>query len=150
MRAVVMRVHSASVSIDGQIAGQIDKGFLVLLGVGAQDTEADARYLAGRICKLRVFEDTSGKMNIAPADAQASLLVISNFTLYGDCAPSRRPSFSRAAPPAMAISLYELFLETCRATGLPVASGIFGADMQVASVNDGPVTLILDTQEMHS
>lgn len=149
MRAVVTRVRSASVTIDGEVAGQIGQGFLVLLGVGSGDTSREAAYMADRICKLRVFEDDTGKMNVSPADAGASLLVISNFTLYGDCA-SRRPSFTRAAAPATAIPLYEEFVALCRSFGLPTQTGRFGADMQVASVNDGPVTLVLDTQEMHS
>ncbi len=146
MRAVVTRVTEASVAIDGKIVGQIGKGFLVLLGVREGDTEEIAKKIADKICGLRVFEDENGKMNINPADAGASLLIVSQFTLYADC-KSRRPGFSNAARPETAIPLYELVIAECRARGFTVETGEFGADMKVASVNDGPVTILLDSEE---
>ena len=145
MRAVVTRVSSASVKIDGVCAGSIGTGFLVLLGVGKDDTDADAQKLADKVCGLRVFEDENGKMNRNLAAAEGSLLVISQFTLYADL-HSRRPGFTDAARPEIAKPLYELFLEECRRRGFSVEHGRFGADMKVSSVNDGPVTLIFDTQ----
>ena len=147
MRAVVTRVKSASVEIEGEIHGAIGKGFLVLLGVHQDDTEAEALKIADKICGLRVFEDEAGKMNVNPADAGAALLIISQFTLFADC-KSRRPGFSRAARPETAIPLYEKVLAACRARGMTVATGVFAAEMQVASVNDGPVTILLDTKEL--
>ena len=147
MRAVVTRVKSASVEIDGKIHGAIGKGFLVLLGVHQEDTEAEALKIADKICGLRVFEDENGKMNVNPADAGAELLIISQFTLFADC-KSRRPGFSKAARPETAIPLYELVIKECRDRGFHVETGIFAADMQVASVNDGPVTILLDTKEL--
>ena len=146
MRAVVTRVSSASVSIDGETAGAIGKGYLVLLGVGPQDTEAVADKLAEKICNLRVFEDENGKMNLNLEQAGGALLVVSQFTLYADTS-SRRPGFSHAAKPELAIPLYERFMEACRARGFRVEHGEFGADMQVASVNDGPVTILFDTDQ---
>ena len=147
MRAVVTRVNSASVSIDGAVKGSIGKGFLVLLGVHVEDTEAEARRIADKICGLRVFEDEAGKMNVNPADAGAELLIVSQFTLYADC-KSRRPGFVKAARPDTAIPLYELVIAECRARGFRVETGEFGAYMQVASENDGPVTILLDTKEL--
>ena len=147
MRAVVTRVRSASVTIDGKTAGQIGVGFLVLLGVHEEDTEREALKIADKICGLRVFEDENGKMNVNPADAGAELLIISQFTLFADC-KSRRPGFSKAARPETAIPLYELVISECRARGFHVETGVFAADMQVASVNDGPVTILLDTKEL--
>ena len=147
MRAVVTRVKSASVEIDGQVNGSIGKGFLVLLGVHQTDTEAEAVRIADKICGLRVFEDENGKMNVNPTDAGAEILIISQFTLYADCR-SRRPGFSRAARPETAIPLYEKVISLCRERGFRVDTGIFGADMQVYSQNDGPVTIILDTEEL--
>lgn len=147
MRAVVTRVKSASVTIGGEVKGQIGTGFLVLLGVHQTDTEAQAKKIADKICGLRVFEDAQGKMNVNPTDAGAQLLIISQFTLFADCR-SRRPGFSAAARPETAIPLYELVIQECRDRGFTVATGEFGADMQVASVNDGPVTIILDTNEI--
>ena len=146
MRAVISRVSSASVTVSGQTVGQIDHGFLILLGVGQNDTTKDAEWLADRVCKLRVFEDGAGKMNVAPTDAGVSLLVVPNFTLYGDCASTRRPSFSHAAPPKTAEILYAQFVTACRNFGLPTETGVFGAHMKVASVGDGPVTLWLDSR----
>lgn len=147
MRAVVTRVRSASVEIDGRVNGSIGKGFLVLLGIHQTDTEAEAAKIADKICGLRVFEDENGKMNINPADAGADILIISQFTLYADCR-SRRPGFSKAARPETAIPLYEKVISLCRERGFKVDTGIFGADMQVFSQNDGPVTIILDTEEL--
>lgn len=145
MRAVLTRVRSASVTIDGQVVGEIGQGFLILLGVGPEDTEAQCRYLAEKALGLRVFEDENGKMNRSLADVNGQVLVVSQFTLYGNCRKGRRPSFTEAAAPELGNRLYERFLEDCRELGYPPQHGIFGADMQVASVNDGPVTLILDT-----
>ena len=147
MKAVVTRVKSASVEIGGAVTAEIGKGFLVLLGVHADDTEAEAVRVADKVCGLRVFEDSAGKMNLSPSDAGAELLIVSQFTLYGDCR-QRRPGFTEAARPETAVPLYELVLSECRARGFEVRAGEFGADMQVASVNDGPVTLILDTASL--
>ena len=145
MRAVVTRVSSASVSIDGNTVGAIEKGYLVLLGVGPIDTEAVADKLAEKICNLRVFEDENGKMNLNLEQVGGSLLVVSQFTLYADTS-SRRPGFTGAAKPDVAIPLYETFMAHCRERGFAVEHGEFGADMQVASVNDGPVTILFDTE----
>ena len=147
MRAVVTRVRSASVTIGGEVKSAIGKGFLVLLGVRTDDTEAEARKIADKICGLRVFEDENGKMNVNPRDAGAELLIVSQFTLYAD-AKSRRPGFTRAARSEMAVPLYELVISECRERGFTVGTGEFGAEMLVESVNDGPVTIILDTEEL--
>ena len=147
MKAVVTRVRSASVTIDGKVNGEIGQGFLVLLGVGPEDTEAQALRLADKVCGCRVFEDENGKMNKNLAAVGGSLLVVSQFTLYADL-KSRRPGFSHAAKPDLAIPLYEKFMDACRALGFHVEHGEFGADMQVASVNDGPVTLLFDTDTL--
>ena len=144
MRAVVTRVREASVTIEGRVNGAIGQGFLVLLGVGPGDTEAVCDKLAEKICNLRVFEDENGKMNRSLEQVGGAILVVSQFTLYADTS-SRRPGFTGAAKPELAIPLYERFLERCRERGFPVRHGEFGADMQVASVNDGPVTILLDT-----
>ena len=146
MRAVVTRVTSASVTIAGKVEGAIEQGFLVLLGVGPQDSEPVCDRLAEKICNLRVFEDENGKMNRNLEQVGGSLLVVSQFTLYADTS-SRRPGFSHAAKPELAIPLYERFLEQCRARGFTVEHGQFGADMQVASMNDGPVTILFDTDQ---
>ena len=148
MRAVLTRVTSASVAIDGQVVGQIGKGFLILLGVGPEDTEKECRYLAQKALELRIFEDENGKMNRSLADVGGQVLVVSQFTLYGNCRKGRRPSFTDAAGPELGNRLYEQFLADCAELGYPPQHGRFGADMQVASVNDGPVTLILDTQQL--
>ena len=145
MRAVLTRVKSASVAIDGQTVGQIGQGFLILLGVGPEDTEKECRYLAEKALGLRIFEDENGKMNRSLEDVGGQVLVVSQFTLYGNCRKGRRPSFTDAADPALGNRLYEQFLQECRRLGYEPQHGIFGADMKVASVNDGPVTLILDT-----
>ena len=147
MRAVVTRVRSASVRIDDALQGEIGKGFLVLLGVHVSDTEAQAEKIADKLCGLRVFEDENGKMNVSPADAGAEMLIVSQFTLYGDCR-SRRPGFTAAARTDTAVPLYEQVIALCRGRGFRVETGVFGADMQVESVNDGPVTLILDTDSL--
>ncbi|MBR2832225.1 MAG: D-tyrosyl-tRNA(Tyr) deacylase [Oscillospiraceae bacterium] len=147
MRAVVTRVTSASVVIDGETVGKIGNGFLVLLGVRTDDTQAQAKRLADKVCGLRVFEDENGKMNRNLASVGGELLIVSQFTLYADCR-SRRPGFTRAARPETAVPLYELFIEECRGRGFHTETGRFGAVMQVSSVNDGPVTLILDTDEL--
>ena len=146
MRAVITRVARASVCIDGETVGEIGKGFLVLLGVHADDTEAEAARVADRICGLRVFEDAAGKMNVSPADAGAEILIVSQFTLYADTR-SRRPGFTAAARPDIAVPLYEKVIALCRERGFRVETGRFGADMAVESVNDGPVTILLDTAE---
>ena len=147
MRAVVTRVTSASVRIDGETVGKIGAGFLVLLGVHQDDTEQEALKIADKICGLRVFEDENGKMNVNPADAGAEILVISQFTLFADC-KSRRPGFTRAARPDTAIPIYELVVAECRRRGFHVETGVFAADMKVESINDGPVTILLDTKEL--
>ena len=144
MRAVVTRVSSASVTIAGAVEGAIGRGYLILLGVGPEDTEEICDRLAEKICNLRGFEDEKGKMNLSLEQVGGAILVVSQFTLYADTS-SRRPGFSRAARPELAVPLYERFLDRCRARGFPVEHGRFGADMQVASVNDGPVTILLDT-----
>ena len=144
MRAVVTRVTSASVTIAGEVTGQIGRGFLVLLGVGPQDTQAQAEKMADKILGLRVFEDENQKMNLNLAAVGGGLLVVSQFTLYADT-KSRRPGFTGAAKPELAEPLYEFFLEECARRGFPPQHGRFGADMQVASVNDGPVTILFDT-----
>ena len=149
MRAVVTRVSSASVSIDGATVGAIGTGFLVLLGIGPNDTQAQAEKLADKICGLRVFADEAGKMNLNLAAVGGALLVVSQFTLYGDCKKGRRPSYTDAARPEIADPLYQYFVRCIQDAGVPkVATGRFGADMKVALVNDGPVTLILDTAEI--
>ena len=145
MRAVVTRVSSASVTIDGVVEGAIDRGYLILLGVGPNDTEAVCDKLAEKICNLRVFEDEKGKMNLSLEQVGGAMLVISQFTLYADTS-SRRPGFSYAAKPDLAIPLYERFLDQCRQRGFRVEHGQFGADMKVASVNDGPVAILYDTE----
>lgn len=147
MRAVVTRVSSAAVAIDGVTTGQIGTGFLVLLGIGPEDTAAQAEKLADKVCGLRVFSDEAGKMNLNLAAVGGALLVVSQFTLYADI-KSRRPGFTKAAPPAVAIPLYERFMEACRDRGFQVEHGQFGADMAVSSVNDGPVTIWMDTDTL--
>ena len=145
MRAVVTRVRSASVEIGGKINGQIGRGYLVLLGVGPGDTEDIAVKLADKICNLRIFEDENERMNLNLEQVGGSLLVVSQFTLYADTS-SRRPGFSKAAKPDLAIPLYEKFMAHCRERGFQVEHGEFGADMQVDSRNDGPVTILFDTE----
>jgi len=148
MRAVVTRVGSASVTIDHKISGEIGAGLLILLGVHVDDTEKEALKLVDKITKLRIFEDENGKMNRSAGEAEGEILVVSQFTLYGNCKKGRRPEFLSAARPETAIPLYELFIKECTARGFKTQTGVFGEDMQVASVNDGPVTLILDTEQL--
>jgi D-tyrosyl-tRNA(Tyr) deacylase len=145
MRAVVQRVSQAEVQVDGITVGAIQRGLLVLLGVQETDTVQEAEYLATKLTTLRIFEDAQGKMNYDVQDVQGALLVISQFTLYGDCRKGRRPSFTRAAPAALAQQLYEAFLAVAARHGVPVAHGVFGAHMAVSLVNDGPVTFVLDS-----
>jgi D-tyrosyl-tRNA(Tyr) deacylase len=145
MRAVVQRVSRAGVTVDGEVVGAVGRGLLVLLGVGPADTEAESRWLADKVVGLRIFPDHEGKMNRDVAAAGGGVLVVSQFTLYGDCRKGRRPSFIAAAPPGVAEPLYEAFVAAVRAQGVPAATGRFGAMMQVELVNDGPVTLLVDT-----
>ena len=148
MRAVVTRVKSASVAIDGNVTGAIGEGFLILLGIAPGDTSAHCKKLAEKILGLRVFRDENDKMNRSLADVGGGLLIVSQFTLYGDCRKGNRPSFTGAARPETAIPLYEAFIARCRESGLPVETGEFGADMKVELLNDGPVTLWMDTKDM--
>ncbi len=148
MRAVLTRVKSASVTIDGEVVGKIGKGFLILLGVGPEDTEKQCRYLAEKALGLRIFEDENGKMNLGLDQVDGQVLVVSQFTLYGNCRKGRRPSFTDAAGPDLGNRLYEQFLQDCRDLGYEPQHGQFGADMKVESINDGPVTLILDTDQL--
>jgi len=145
VRAVIQRVRAASVSVDGQIVGQIGRGFAVLLGVGHDDTSADAAWLAEKTANLRIFEDSEGKMNLSLLDIRGQALVVSQFTLYADARKGRRPSFTDAAPPEKADALYEEYVDKLRQQGVPVETGVFRARMLVGIENDGPVTLILDT-----
>ena len=148
MRAVLTRVKSASVTIDGEVVGKIGQGFLILLGVGPNDTEKESRYLAEKALGLRVFTDENDKMNLGLDAVQGEVLVVSQFTLYGNCRKGRRPSFAEAAGPELGEQLYEQFLKDCEALGYPPQHGRFGADMKVESINDGPVTLILDPDQL--
>ena len=148
MRAVVTRVTEASVKINEAICGSIGQGLLILLGVGPEDTPAHCQKLADKILGLRIFEDDDGKMNRSLADVGGQVLVVSQFTLYGNCRKGRRPSFTDAANPELGERLYEQFLADCASLGYPPQHGRFGADMKVESVNDGPVTLILDTEQL--
>jgi D-tyrosyl-tRNA(Tyr) deacylase len=145
MRVVIQRVRQASVAVDGAVVGSIDHGLLILMGVQASDGPADVDYLVDKIIGLRIFEDDAGKMNRSVVESSGGLLIVSQFTLYGDCRKGRRPSFVQAAPPEQARSLYDLFVDRARASGLRTQTGIFAADMAVALVNDGPVTFILDS-----
>ena len=145
MRAVVQRVSRARVTVDGEITGEIGLGLLVLLGVGRDDTNSDATYLAGKIAGLRVFEDGQGKMNLSVLDAGGSVLAVSQFTLYGDVRRGKRPSFDEAAAPEKARQLYEFFVEQIRAAGLRCETGRFQETMKVELVNEGPVTILLDS-----
>ena len=147
MRAVIQRVRRAKVTVDGDTTGEIGTGWLVLLGIAPDDTQKQIDWLAEKIANLRAFVDDDGKMNRSVQDANGSVLVVSQFTLYGDCRKGRRPSFIGAAPPAIAEPLYESFVVALKMLGIPVATGRFGADMQVELVNDGPVTFVLDTKE---
>lgn len=148
MRAVLTRVKSASVTIEGRVAGQIGQGFLILLGVTHEDTEAQAIKLADKLTGLRIFEDENGKMNQGLESVDGQILVVSQFTLYGNCRKGRRPDFLAAARPEVAIPLYEKFVQLVRDKGIHVETGEFGAEMLVESVNDGPVTLVVDTDQL--
>lgn len=147
MRAVVQRVSEASVRVAGQTVGRIGAGLLVLLGVGTADAEADAAWMAEKLLGLRIFEDEDGKMNRSVEDAEGGLLVVSQFTLFGDCRKGKRPGFSDAARPELAIPLYEKVVTLLRDSGLVVETGVFQTDMKVALVNDGPVTLLVDSKK---
>ena len=144
MRAVVIRVSRAAITINGEAGGNMDKGFVVLVGVKPEDTTAEAAYLAKKCAELRVFEAENGKMNKGLEDVNGQVLVVSQFTLYGNCRKGRRPSFADAAGPELGNALYEKFLSICEELGYPPQHGRFGADMKVASVNDGPVTILYD------
>lgn len=148
MRAVIQRVSRASVSIAGEVAGAINHGYLILLGVGHADTRAEAEMLWNKIFALRINDDENGKTNLALDDVAGDVLVVSQFTLFANCKKGRRPSFTEAAPPAQATELYEYFVDLARADVPRVATGRFGADMQVELVNDGPFTIVLDTDEL--
>ncbi len=150
MRAVLTRVKYASVAIDGETVAKIDRGFLILLGVGPEDTEKECRILAEKALGLRIFEDENGKMNLGLDQVGGAVLVVSQFTLYGNCRKGRRPSFAEAAGPELGEAMYEKFLAVCEELGYPPQHGRFGADMKVESLNDGPVTLILDTDQLMS
>ena len=148
MRAVLTRVKHASVTIDGKVHGQIGEGFLILLGITHEDTEAQDVKLADKLTGLRIFEDENGKMNRGLDEVKGELLIVSQFTLYANCKKGRRPEFLAAARPEVAIPLYEKFVELCRAKGFHTETGEFGAYMQVDSLNDGPLTLVVDTDQL--
>jgi D-aminoacyl-tRNA deacylase len=148
MRAVIQRVSSAKVAVEHETTGQIARGLLVLIGVSTTDTQTDADYLADKIAGLRIFEDADGKMNLSVADIHGSVLAVSQFTLYGDARKGRRPSFDSAARPEQAKNLYDYFVEKIRAAGLPCEIGRFQAEMKVELVNDGPVTILLDSTKL--
>ena len=148
MRAVLMKVKSASVRVDGETVGKIGQGYLILLGVAIEDTEVQCQKLADKLCSLRIFDDENDKINLSLDDVGGEILVISQFTLYGNCRKGRRPEFLRAARPETAIPLYEKFVALCREKGYHVETGEFGAHMEVESVNDGPFTLVVDTDDL--
>jgi D-aminoacyl-tRNA deacylase len=148
MRALLQRVSRASVTVDEQVVGQIGQGLLVFLGIGQEDSEAQIKPLADKIVHLRIFEDAAGKMNLSLLDIGGQVLVVSQFTLYADARKGRRPSFTDAAPPAVAEPLVERFKATLASHGIPVAGGVFGAHMDVALINDGPVTIWLDSEQL--
>ncbi len=147
MRAIVQRVTKSRVTVDGQTTGEIEKGLNVLLGVGQEDTDRDIQYLADKIINLRIFEDENGKMNLSLLDTGGALLVISQFTLYGDCRKGKRPSYDKAARPEMAEAVYNSFVNYCRSQNVKVETGKFQATMLVEILNDGPVTLLLDSKK---
>jgi len=147
MRAVVQRVSRASVSVDGQVTGQIGRGLLVFLGIGKEDSQADIDFIADKVANLRVFEDAGGKMNLSVKDICGGILLISQFTLFGDCRKGRRPDFTQAGPPELAKTLYEKTVEAIAEKGIPVQTGIFAAQMEIDLLNNGPVTLVLDSKK---
>ena len=147
MRGVIQRVSRASVTVNGEISGQIEKGLVVLLGIQKSDGDPEIDWMVDKIGNLRIFEDDNGKMNRSLFDIKGEMLIISQFTLYGDCRKGRRPGYSAAAPPEIAEPLYNKFISKIRQTGIPTATGIFGAMMDVELVNDGPVTLLLDSEK---
>ena len=144
MKLVIQRVKNASVEVDNKIVGEIEKGFLVLIGIKVGDTKQQADYLVKKVCNLRVFEDENQKMNLSLKDVGGKLLIVSQFTLYGNCNDGNRPSFIEAARPEEAIPLYEYFCDECSKNGIEVQRGIFGADMKVQLLNDGPVTIVIE------
>ena len=148
MRAVIQRVREAKVEVDGKVVGQVGPGLLVYLGVGKGDTEADVQFMAEKLANLRIFSDDAGKMNRSVIDIGGGVLLVSNFTLHGDCRKGRRPGFDGAADPAIADGLYEKVAQVIAQQGVPVAKGVFGAHMHVTSVNDGPVTFLLDSTRL--
>ncbi|HIV62883.1 MAG TPA: D-tyrosyl-tRNA(Tyr) deacylase [Candidatus Butyricicoccus avistercoris] len=148
MRALIQRVKRASVTINSEVTGKINNGLLIFLGVGEDDTEKQVQYLVEKCTGLRIFTDEQDKMNLSVKDINGEILIVSQFTLFGDCKKGKRPSFVRAARPETAIPLYESFIANCKNTGLNVQTGEFGADMQIELINDGPVTIWLDTEEM--
>lgn len=150
MRAVVIRVSRAELTVDGAPAGGMGRGLVVLLGVKNGDTEDDCAYLAKKCAEMRIFEDEGGRMNLSAADVGGSVMAVSNFTLYADCSHGRRPDLFHAARPEVSLPLYEYFVGELRRTGLPVITGVFGAEMQIDHVNDGPVTIIMDTEQMRT
>ena len=149
MRAVIQRIERAAVSVSGETVGSVKKGLLIFLGVGKGDDEQDIKYIADKALALRIFEDGDGKMNLSVTDIGGELLVISQFTLYGDCRKGRRPSFDTAMPPKDANVMYERFVEYIKKSGLKTETGVFGADMRVELVNDGPVTINLDSKKLY-
>ncbi len=149
MRAVLQRVTNAEVKVDGEIIGSIGKGILIFLGVSDDDTEKDLQYIADKMINLRIFEDENGKMNLSVHDIQGELLIVSQFTLYGDCRKGRRPSFDKAGKPDFANEMYEKFIKYCSDSGLKTEHGEFGADMKVSLLNDGPVTIMLDSTKLY-
>lgn len=148
MRSVIQRVTHASVTVDSKTVGEIEEGLLILLGVSDDDTDADLKYIADKALNLRIFSDENDKMNLSVLDIKGGLLIVSQFTLYGDCRKGRRPSFDGAGKPDYANSMYEKFIAYCKESGLCVQHGIFGADMKVSLVNDGPVTIMLDSKKL--
>jgi D-aminoacyl-tRNA deacylase len=148
MRALIQRISRASVTVDEQVVGEIGHGLLVFLGIGLEDTEATVKTLVDKIVQLRIFPDQQGKMNLSLLDIQGEILVVSQFTLHADVSRGRRPSFTKAAPPSIAVPLYELFKETCKQYAIDVESGVFGAYMLVELCNDGPVTIWMDSEDL--
>lgn len=148
MRAVIQRVNNASVSVDGEMVGSIQKGLLIFLGIGSGDTQKDLEYIADKTVGLRIFSDADDKMNLSVTDIDGEILIVSQFTLYGDCRKGRRPNFTASMPPKEAERMYEAFIDNIKNRGINVASGVFGADMQVTISNDGPVTILLDSSKI--